>query len=89
MVAERAAARADRETRRLGALHVDVAATAWPGLVDRDRARLLGDVLDVDGRARLDRGHRLDDVVPAEALAPVGVREVSAIEQTCSIIAGE
>ena len=45
-----------------------------PGLVDRDRARLRGDVLDPDRRARLDRRHRLDEVVPAEAVAVVVVR---------------
>ena len=45
------------------------------GLVDRDRARLGGDVLDAHGGARLDRRHRLDDVLPAELHAPLGVRE--------------
>ncbi len=69
VVAERAAAAANRQPRRLGALQVRVRGDCVAGLVDRDRARLLGDVLDVDRRAGLDRRHRLDEVVPAERLA--------------------
>ena len=40
---------------RLAALHVDVPCDGVPGLVDRDRARLVGDVLDADRGARLER----------------------------------
>ena len=72
---ERAAAHPDREPRRLGALHEDVAGGGVPGLVDRDRARLRRDVLDPDRGARLDRRHRLDEVLPGEAVAPVVVGE--------------
>ena len=68
---------------------VDVRRCRVAGLVDRDRARLLGDVLDADRRAGLDRRHRLDEVLPGERVAAVVVGVVSAIEQTCSIIAGE
>ena len=76
--------------RRLGALHVDVRGDGVAGLVDRDRARLLGHVLDADRRARLDRRHRVDDVAPSRTRArPSWCAIVSAIEQTCSIIAGE
>ena len=75
VMTERAAAPADREPRRLRALHVDVRGDRVAGLVDRDGAGLLRHVLAVDGRARLDGGHRVDDVVPAEALAPVVVRD--------------
>ena len=39
-------------------------------LVDGDRAGLVGHVVDVDRRAGLDRGHRLDDVLPAECFPP-------------------
>ena len=66
VVAERRAALADREARRLGALHVDVGGGRVAGLVQRHRAGLLGDVLGADRRARLDGRHRLDDVGPAE-----------------------
>jgi len=74
VVAERVSSAADRQTSRLGALHIDVAGHSVSRLVDRHCTRLFGDVLDLDRHARLDRGHRLDDVLPREALAAVGVR---------------
>ena len=55
VVAERAAAHADRQARRLAALHVDVAGDRVTGFVDRDRARLAGHVVDADRGARLER----------------------------------
>ena len=73
MVAERGATALDRETGRLGALHVVVGSCRVPGLVDRDRARLLGDVLRADRGAGLDGRHRLDDVLPAERATAVVV----------------
>ncbi len=75
VVPERAATTPDREAGRLRALHVHVRRDSVPGLVDRDGTRFLGDVLDVDRGAGLDRRHRVDDVAPPEALPPVVVRD--------------
>src|SRR5204863_826330 len=75
VVAERGPAAADREPGRLGALHVDVRSCGMPGLMDRYCTRLLRHVVGADRRARLDGGHRLDDVGPAERHAAVVVRD--------------
>src|SRR5439155_20649102 len=72
VVAERRAAPLDREAGRFRALEVDVRGGRVAGLVDRDRPRLLGNVLGADRRSRLDGRHRLDDVLPGEGEAPVG-----------------
>jgi hypothetical protein len=74
VVAQRVAAHADRQARGEQVLHVDVARDRVAGLVDRRCAALLVDVCHADGRAGLDRGHRLDDVGAVEVAAPVGVR---------------
>jgi hypothetical protein len=42
--------------------------------MDGDRAGLLLDVVDADRGARLDRRHRLDNVLAVELRAPLGVR---------------
>ncbi len=90
VVATGLAALLDRETRRLGALHVEVTGDCVPGLVDRDGALLDPDVLGADRRAGVERRQRLDEVVPAERRrAPSWCAIVSAIEIACSIIAGE
>ena len=73
VVAERRAAPLDREAGRFRALQVDVRGGRVAGLVDRDRPRLLGNVLGADRRSRLDGRHRLDDVLPGEGEAPVVV----------------
>ena len=89
MVAESLAAPADRKASGLASLHVRVAGNGVTCLVNGDRPRLLRDVLDVYRHARLDRRHRLDDLLPAEAWLAFVVGVGQAIEQTCSIIAGE
>ena len=67
VVAQRAAALADRQAGGEHVGHVDVRGDGVAGLVDRHRAGLVGDVVDALRGARLDRRHRLDDVVPVEA----------------------
>src|SRR3954467_10423041 len=73
VVAQRAAALADRQARRGQRRQVHVGGDGGAGLVDGDRAALLGDVLDALGGPRLDRRDRLDDVLPAGLLAPGAV----------------
>ena len=89
MVSERLAAPADRDARRLHAGHVHVSCDGVARLVDRDRPGLGGDVLDVLRGPGLDGRHRLDEVLQANRSRPEWCAYVSAIEQTCSIIAGE
>ena len=74
VVSQRAAAHADRQPRGEDVVHVDVAGHGVTGLVDGDRAALLVDVVHADRGARLDRRHRLDDVLAVELLARLGVR---------------
>ena len=74
MVAERAAAHPDREPARLEVGPVDVRGRRVAGLVDRDGARLVLDVAHADRGARLDRGHRVDEMLPVEREASLVVR---------------
>jgi len=77
VVTARAAAAADREAGRLEVLRVDVRGDGLPGLVDRGRARLGRDVIDSTRSSQLNRSR------------PEWWAIVSAIDVTCSIIAGE
>ena len=74
VVAARVAALADREPRREHVVGVEVRAHGVAGLVDGDRALLVLGVGLADGHAGLDRRHRLEQVLPLERLAAVGVR---------------
>ena len=73
VVAAGGPALADRQARRHQVLVVEVRAHRVAGLVDRGRALLVRRVLLADGHARLDGRHRLDDVLPRERRAAVGV----------------
>ena len=84
------AALPDRQTGRLAARHVDVARDCVARLVDRDGAPLVGDVLGPDRGARLERRHRLDEIVPARTPSGrCGARWSTPSSVACSIIAGE
>ncbi len=74
VVAARGAALADREARGEQVLLVEVAADRVAGLVDRGRALLVLRIGLADRDARLDGGHRLDEVGPGELVAAVRVR---------------
>ena len=52
-----------------------------PGLVDRGRTGVVGDVLDVLRGAGLDRRHRLDDVAPVTTAGSDPVAQRAAVDQ--------